>query len=54
MGRSGGQRKASGIFTYIKPKGAIQRNQNKEGLAILKTKRSQLILDGQAINSVII
>jgi hypothetical protein len=32
----------------------IQKNHNKEALAILETKRSQMILDSQSINSVYI
>ena len=50
-GRGAGQRVATGIFTYTKPKDTIQRNHNKEALAILETKRSQMVLDMQAINS---
>jgi len=29
----------------------IQKNFNKEALAILQTKKSQMILEGQAINT---
>ena len=50
-GKKSGQRKATGIFTWVKPKDQIEKNHNKEALAILETKRSQLVLDGQAINS---
>ena len=50
-GKSAGQRIASGIFTYIKPKDQIQKNHNKEALSILETKKSQMILDRQSINS---
>ncbi len=42
---------STGIFTYTKPKDQIQKNHNKEALMILETKRSQMILDGQAISS---
>lgn len=50
-GRGKGQRKASGVFTYAKPSNQIQKNHNKEALAILEVKKSQMILDMQAINS---
>jgi integrase/recombinase XerD len=50
-GRGKGQRKSAGIYTFAKPKDLIQKNHNKEALAILETKRSQMILDGQAITS---
>jgi integrase/recombinase XerD len=44
-GKAGGQRMSTGVFTYVKPKDQIQRNHNKEA------KRSQMILDRQAINT---
>lgn len=50
-GRNAGQRMATGVFTYVKPKDQVQRNHNKEAMIILETKRSQMILDRQAINS---
>ena len=50
-GKTSGQRRATGIFTWAKPVNQIEKNHNKEALAILETKRSQLVLDGQAINS---
>lgn len=50
-GRAGGQRMSTGVFTYLKPKDQIQRNHNKEALLILEFKRSQMVLDRQAINS---
>jgi hypothetical protein len=50
-GKAAGQRMAAGIFTYTKPKDPIQKNHNKEALAILETKRSQLILEQQAIST---
>src|SRR5207244_3940680 len=43
--------KSAGIYTYTKPINVIQRNHNKEALAILETKRSQMILDRQAIST---
>jgi integrase/recombinase XerD len=50
-GRKAGQRVATGIFTYTKPKDQIQRNHNKEALTILETKRSQMVIEMQAINT---
>ncbi len=50
-GRLTGQRRATGIFTWAKPKKQIEKNHNKEALAILEAKKSQIILDSQAINS---
>lgn len=50
-GRSAGQRKATGIYTYTKPKDQLEKNHNKEALAILNTKKSQMILEGQSINT---
>ena len=50
-GRGAGQRKSAGVFTYTKPKNIIEKNHNKEALLILETKKSQMILDPQAINS---
>ena len=46
-----GQRKSTGIFTWLKPKNQLEKKHNKEALAILENKRSQMVLDGQAINS---
>jgi integrase len=48
-GREAGQRAATGIFTYVHPKGQFQKNHNKESLAILENKKSQMILDQQSI-----
>lgn len=50
-GKAAGQRMSTGVFSFVKPKDQIQRNHNKEALAILECKRSQLILDRQAISS---
>src|SRR5664279_788166 len=50
-GRNAGQRMATGVFTYVKPKDLVQKNHNKEALMILEMKRSQMILDRQAISS---
>jgi integrase/recombinase XerD len=48
-GRGPGQRSATGIFTYVKPSSQIEKNHNKEALAILQTKQSQMVLDLQAM-----
>ena len=45
-----GQRIGARIFTYTRPLNAIQKNHNKEALAILESKCSQMILDFHAIN----
>lgn len=50
-GKAAGQRMSTGIFTFLRPKDQIQKNHNKEALAILESKRSQMILDQQAISS---
>lgn len=47
-GRGKGQRGSLGLFTYVKPKDALQRNHNKETIAILEVKRGQAIIDQQA------
>ncbi len=39
-----GQRPSTGIFIYAKPKDQVQKNHNKEALALLETKKSQLII----------
>ncbi|RYZ24148.1 MAG: hypothetical protein EOO10_20610 [Chitinophagaceae bacterium] len=53
-GRGPGQRPTTGIFIYSKPKDQIQRNHNKEALALLETKKSQVIIESQAIGSAFI
>lgn len=50
-GKKAGQRKASGIFTYIDPITPTQINHNKEALKILEIKRSQLILEWQGVGT---
>src|SRR5258705_905054 len=54
FGRGTGQRHATGIFIYKKPKDQIQKNHNKEALALLETKKSQVIIEQQAIGSAFI
>jgi hypothetical protein len=48
-GKEKGQRIAMGIFTCAKPKNQTEKNHNKEALAILETKKSQLIPEGQSV-----
>ena len=50
-GRGKGQRLKTGLYTYVKPKNQVERNHNKEVLAILDMKKSQLILEFQATGS---
>ena len=50
-GRKAGQRRATGILTYTRPRDTIQRNHNKEPLTILETKRSQMVIEMQAVNT---
>jgi len=50
-GKGPGERSATGIYTYAKPKDQIERNYNKEALATLETKRAQLTLERQAIGT---
>jgi integrase len=50
-GKGAGERKASGIFTYTKPKDQIEKNHNKEAHALLEVKKSQLTIDQQSIGS---
>lgn len=50
-GRGPGQRPSTGIFIYTKPKNQIEKNHNKEALALLETKKSQLIIEQQAVGS---
>jgi hypothetical protein len=50
-GKNAGQRVSAGIFTYTKPKNAVEKNHNKEALAMLETKKSRMILEKQSISS---
>src|SRR5437764_5143192 len=54
FGRGKGQRPSTGIWIYAKPKDQIQKNHNKEALALLEVKKSQLIIEQQAIGSAFI
>ncbi len=53
-GRGPGQRPSTGIFIYKNPKDQIHKNHNKQALALLETKKSQLIIEKQAIGSAFI
>ena len=48
-GRGSKDRMSAGMFTYAHPKSQVEKNHNKEVLAMLELKRSQLILDRQSI-----
>lgn len=45
MGEESDQRKATGIYGYVKPKDAIRKNYNKEALELLENKKAQLTLE---------
>ena len=48
-GKEPGQRQATGTYTYAKPKDQLQKNHNKEAFSILAGKKSQMVLDLQAM-----
>lgn len=54
FGRNKGQRVASGIFIYARPKDQIQKNHNKEAMMLLETKKYQLSIEQQSIGSAFI
>lgn len=54
FGRGAGQRPSTGVFIYTKPKTQIERTHNKEAIALLETKKSQLTIERQAVGSVFI
>jgi integrase len=49
-GRGPGEREATGIYTFVKPKNQTQRDYNAKSLAILEKKKSQMVLDVQSIS----
>lgn len=51
FGRGKGQRTSTGVFTYKHPKNPIEKNHNKEATALIELKKSQLIIERQAIGS---
>jgi hypothetical protein len=44
-----GQRAAMGIFTYSNPENQLERNHNKESIAILQNKKARMALERQSI-----
>jgi integrase len=50
-GRGAGQRPSTNIFIYTRPKDQVQRNHNKQALALLETLKSQRIIEQQAVGS---
>ncbi len=51
LGRGRGQRHATGVFIYAKPKDPIQKNHNKEAITLLEVKKSEFILAKQSVGS---
>ena len=51
LGRGPGQRPSTGIFIYTKPKNQTEKNHNKDALALLEIKKSQLIIESHAIGT---
>lgn len=51
FGRGPGQRPSTGIFIYAKPKTAIEKQHNKEALAIIKVKQAESIVEQQSIGT---
>ena len=50
-GRKSGERMAKGIFIYTRPKNQVERNHNKESLILVETKKSEFLLEQQAIGT---
>lgn len=48
-GKGFGERKASGIFTYVKPKDPIQKEYNHEALKLLESKKAQFTIEYNSI-----
>lgn len=51
LGRGPGQRPSTGIFIYSRPKNQVEKNHNKEALALLEVKKSQMTLESQAVGT---
>lgn len=51
FGRRPGQRPSTGVFIYTKPKNQEQRNYNKQALMLLEVKKSERVIEQQAIGS---
>lgn len=54
FGRGKGQRPSTGVFIYTNPKSAAQKNHNKQALALLEVKKSQLTIESQATGTAFI
>src|SRR5450432_3947239 len=50
-GREPGQRPSTGVWIYAHPKTQTERNHNKQALALLEVKKSQMTIDEQATGS---
>src|SRR4029078_7863006 len=50
-GRGPGQRPSTGVFIYTHPKNQIEKNHNKQALALLEVKKSEMTIDEQATGS---
>jgi len=50
-GRKAGERIATGIFIYTRPKNQVEKNHNKEALILVETKKSEVLLEQQAIGT---
>ena len=51
LGRGRGQRPSTGIFIYVKPKPPAENAHNKEAYALLDVKKSEAIIESQAMGS---
>ena len=51
LGRKKGQRPATGIFIFTNPKSQVEKDHNKEVKKILDVKKSQAIIEMQAIGT---
>jgi hypothetical protein len=45
FGRGPEQRPSTGIFIYTKPKNQIEKNHNKQALALIEVKKSQATIE---------
>jgi len=50
-GRNAGERISTGLYTYTRPNGPAEKEHNRQALLLLETKRSQLVLEQQAIGT---
>jgi hypothetical protein len=50
-GKDSNDKMSAGIFTHTKPINQVEKSHNKEALAILEIKKSQLIIDRQSIGT---